>query len=51
MNKQAKLNRYLRLVEWARKRYTVDGVLDITPGRKYDLLERAAWSRYTNLNW
>jgi hypothetical protein len=38
--------RYLRLVYWARKRYTRGGVLDITPGRAFHSLERAAWSRY-----
>lgn len=40
---------YLRLVLWARRRYTRDGVLTITARGEpsiYMLIERAAWNRY-----
>ena len=39
-------DRYLRIVLWARKRYTRNGYLDYTPGRRYDRIEKAAWTRY-----
>jgi hypothetical protein len=43
-------DRYLQIVEWARKRYTKKGWLLISTGRKlstYSLIEKAAFARYS----
>ena len=41
-------NRYLRITEWARKRYTVGDALIVSVGgipSPYTRIERAAWGR------
>lgn len=43
------VDKYLRLVQWARKRYTKAGALVISIGGRpsiYSLIEQAAWARY-----
>lgn len=45
------VDRYLRIVRWARSRYTLDGVLAVSVGglpSAYSRIERAAWDRYMN---
>jgi hypothetical protein len=42
-------DRYLRIMEWARKRYTIDGSLTVSIGdipSAYARIERAAWDKY-----
>lgn len=45
----SKVDRYLRLAQWARKRYTHSGVLVWSRGRylgAYARIEEAAWDKY-----
>lgn len=45
----ATVTRYLTLVNWARRRYTRDGLLVVNIGGSdtaYVRIERAAWRRY-----
>ena len=43
------IDRYLKIVEWARNRYTVNGLLHLNTGdilSRYSLIEKMAWNRY-----
>lgn len=43
------VDRYLKLVKWARKRYTTDRMLTLYRGNvptAYTLIEAAAWEKY-----
>jgi len=45
----ARLARYSRIMDWARSRYTRDGVLIVAIGgapAPFTRIERAAWQRY-----
>lgn len=42
-------DRYLRIAEWARARYTTNGVLELSKGgvpSRFKRIENAAWKRY-----
>ena len=44
-----KYDKYIKVMEWARKRYTVDGVLIQYIGlyeTTYTRIERLAWNKY-----
>ena len=43
------VEKYLRIVKWARRRYTINGALTISMGGNpsiYARIERAAWNRH-----
>ena len=43
------VDRYLAVVRWAQRRYTVNGFYVVSIGgapSRYSLIERAAWNRY-----
>lgn len=44
-----KYDKYLKITEWAKKRYTVNGILLIATGynwSKYSIIEQLAWNKY-----
>lgn len=48
-SKMSNLDRYCKILRWAAKRYTRDGLLIVQVGRGqsvYHLIELAAWNRY-----
>lgn len=43
------IDRYLKIIDWARNRYTANGVLHLNTGdilSRYSLIEKWAWNRY-----
>ncbi len=48
-----RVNRYLAIVEWSRKRYTVNGLLTVSIGHTLSIwsrIERSAWSKYMEVS-
>ena len=48
-NSKANTNRYLKLMLWAKKRYTVNGIITLTVGftkAEYLRIEEIAWIKY-----
>jgi hypothetical protein len=44
-------DKYIRITEWARKRYEINGILLIATGynwSRYSKIERMAWDKYIN---
>jgi hypothetical protein len=53
MTQDERIDRYLRLVHWARRRYTVGNRLDVSIGgraTRYKRIEQAAFARYFPLS-